>query len=191
MYIIFLGLLRHADVGDVADLSEEHAVYTFETSAISCTSIRCNNPRTKLISITNHCESRKSVISFICEHFYSEFMISHGGRRDISDLRQTKKHKVASSSAKIISFFKQKSVGWKWKMAAAEETFAQHDAKHDLYFSFDCTSKLISHISEAKCFSARTKREAIANQTKNDHLLKMNFLRTCVKLLLYRTCEYV
>jgi hypothetical protein len=47
-----LGLFQCVVVGDAADVSK--AVCTFGTSATSCTTTQCNNPRTKVTSMINH-----------------------------------------------------------------------------------------------------------------------------------------
>jgi hypothetical protein len=54
---------------------------TTETSATSPTTARCNSPRTELISMISHCESRVSAIKFFvslcrailnkCDHFHT------------------------------------------------------------------------------------------------------------------------
>jgi hypothetical protein len=58
-------------VGNDTDISEVHAAPVFRVDRAACTSgmlatfptaTRCNNPRTELTSVINHCESLKSVI---------------------------------------------------------------------------------------------------------------------------------
>jgi hypothetical protein len=44
------------------------------------------------------------------EYIFSCYAVSHGGRSDISDHLETKKHRATTSSTKLTSFFVHSSV---------------------------------------------------------------------------------
>ncbi|XP_047103420.1 uncharacterized protein LOC124722278 [Schistocerca piceifrons] len=106
-----------------------------------------------------------------CKICGSYISIINGGRRDINDHVQSKKHETAvgsSSSKQLTSFFKTQTDGN--KVAAAEAAFAFHCVKHHhSYNSNSCTSKILSHVfSDSKVAvnfsSGKTKTEASVNK---------------------------
>ncbi|KAL4131790.1 hypothetical protein QTP88_009047 [Uroleucon formosanum] len=116
------------------------------------------------------CEEIGKVFCTVCKAVFS---IEHGGRSDISDIKQhmeKKKHTSALSSAsksdKVTSYFiKQGSAGLTsegLKIAAEEGMFAFHTIVHNHSFrSMDCTTTLIKKLHERKFSCARTKCESI------------------------------
>ena len=73
----------------------------------------------------------------ICNYSFS---VSHGGRADVNDHIQIKKHKTSqaasSSSSCVISFFsKIEPTHEDIKLAAAEGVFANHTVKHNHSFA--------------------------------------------------------
>src|SRR5882757_2893349 len=103
----------------------------------------------------------------ICSICNCSFSVTHGGRSDVTDHIQTKKHKAGimatSSSQSMSGFFRKQELGSdEQKLAAAEGTFAYHTVQHNHSFrSMDCTSKLVKKIYDPKFAMARTKSEAI------------------------------
>ena len=96
----------------------------------------------------------------------SIFSISHGGRSDIKDHLETKKHKssleAVMSSSRVINFFKAAFSDESLLLSAKEVTFAYHTAIHGQSFkSSDCTSKLVSKLFEPKFALQRTNYEAV------------------------------
>lgn len=99
------------------------------------------------------------------------FSIGHGGKADIVQHIQTKKHKnqipVPSSSKPVSSYFLKRHSDEDDKVTAAEMTMAYHTIKHHQSFSSsDCNNKLFSTIFPdskiaEKCSSARTKCTAL------------------------------
>ena len=78
----------------------------------------------------------------------SVFSIAHGGRADVNNHFENKKHKVsveaAASSFRVTSFFKYIGSDAALVLAAKEATFAYHTANHGQSFkSSDCISKLV------------------------------------------------
>ena len=99
----------------------------------------------------------------------NSFSVSHGGRANVNDHIQTKKHKTSqaasSSSCSITSFFsKTEPTHDGIKLAAAEGVFAYYTVKHNHSFrSMNCTTKLVKKLFDQKFSSARTKTEAIVS----------------------------
>lgn len=125
-----------------------------------------------------------------CSHCNAEFSVAHGGRSDLKDHVQSKKHKnslsCAASSSKLTTFFKSGSSDDKnLDLAAKEGTFAYHIANHCLSFnSSSCSAKLISKFFEPKFSLGKTKCEAIilnviaplAQEELKEDLTKSNFV---------------
>jgi len=102
----------------------------------------------------------------LCNYCQSVFSIRHGGRSDIKDHLETKKHKssleAVTSSDRVTNFFKAASSEESLLLAAKEATFAYHTAVHGQSFkSSDCTSKLVSKLFQPKFALRRTKCEAV------------------------------
>ena len=103
----------------------------------------------------------------VCSICNSSFSVRHGGRSDVNDHVQSKKHKAGitakSSSSTVNTFFRKHELGSdEHKLAAAEGTFAYHTIQHNHSFrSMDCTSKLVKKMYDPKFAMARTKSEAI------------------------------
>lgn len=103
-----------------------------------------------------------------CTICKSTFSIKHGGRSDIKDHMEKKKHKdalsAASSSKKLSTLFTKKMAGLpELKLAAEEGTFTYLTVVHNHSFrSMDCTSSLVRKLFERPKYNcARTKCEAI------------------------------
>lgn len=104
----------------------------------------------------------------LCTLCKGVFSIEHGGRSDITQHVQKKKHRVAeaarSSSKKLTAFMTtQGKLDEEGKRLAAEEgLFTFHTIKHNhSYRSMDCTSTLVRSLFEKKFSCGRTKCEAI------------------------------
>jgi hypothetical protein len=79
----FAKMLHRMVMGDVANVSEVHTASIFRvatcTSKMS-TTIWCNNQRTELTPLTEHCGSLKSIISNVWDkHFAFSTAVSSGG----------------------------------------------------------------------------------------------------------------
>ena len=114
-----------------------------------------------------------------CTICHSVISIAHGGRSDIKDHINKKKHKDAlsasTSSSKVSTFFKNASLGTSELQLAAEEgTFAYHSVFHNHSFrSMDCTSSVIRKLFERPKFScAKTKCEAIVVNVPSSYALE-------------------
>lgn len=96
-----------------------------------------------------------------------EFSIAYGGRRDVLQHTNSKKHKsivnASNISNMVTSFFKKiEPTNQDLACAAKEAVFSYHTARHDFSFnSTTCTSKLINNLYDPKFCSAKTKSEAI------------------------------
>ncbi|VVC35789.1 Hypothetical protein CINCED_3A001819 [Cinara cedri] len=113
------------------------------------------------------CEVIGKVFCTVCKALFS---IEHGGRSDIKQHMEKKKHTSALSSTsksyKVTSYFiKQGPAGLTsegLKIAAEEGMFAFHTIVHNHSFrSMDCTTALIKMLHEKKFSCARTKCESI------------------------------
>lgn len=113
------------------------------------------------------CDEIGKVFCTVCKAVFS---IEHGGRSDIKQHMEKKKHTTALSSAsksdKVTSYFiKQGPAGLTsegLKIAAEEGMFAFHTIVHNHSFrSMDCTTTLIKKLHEKKFSCARTKCESI------------------------------
>ncbi|KAL4098108.1 hypothetical protein QTP88_022777 [Uroleucon formosanum] len=113
------------------------------------------------------CEEIGKVFCTVCKAVFS---IEHGGRSDIKQHMEKKKHTSALSNAsksdKVTSYFiKQGSAGLTsegLKIAAEEGMFAFHTIVHNHSFrSMVCTTTLIKKLHEKKFSCARTKCESI------------------------------
>ena len=84
-----------------------------------------------------------------CNVCSSTISVAHGGRSDITDHIDTKKHKVGlnarASSSTLTKYFTAKEPGKdEYSLAAAEGTYAYHTIRHNQSFrSMDCTSQLV------------------------------------------------
>nr|CAB3264501.1 Numb protein [Phallusia mammillata] len=101
-----------------------------------------------------------------CDRCRSVFSICHGGRSDIKEHLETKRHKTsieaAVSSTQLTTLFKKVNSNESLISAAKEATFAFHTAIHGQSFkSCDCTSKLIAKLFDPKFSLAKTKCESV------------------------------
>ncbi|KAG8239414.1 hypothetical protein J437_LFUL012750 [Ladona fulva] len=110
-------------------------------------------------------EDEHEVRCTVCGTPYS---VAHfSGRTDITDHISSKKHEralnVASSSQKLLPFFKRQEIRESdFVLAAKEASFSYHSVMHGHSFrSMDCTSRLIKAMYEKRFSCARTKTEAI------------------------------
>ncbi|XP_074857908.1 uncharacterized protein LOC142017138 [Carettochelys insculpta] len=101
----------------------------------------------------------------ICQTCGAHFSIAHGGRNDITQHLQTKKHKRAEQTKcetpSVSEFLADQNTDAD-QIHASEGLFAYHSVRHGHSFrSSDCTSQLIKKLYQPKFSSARTKSEAI------------------------------
>jgi hypothetical protein len=101
---------------------------------------------------------------FLCRAVFS---VSHGGKADIVDHVNTKRHKAAlfakSSSQSLTSFLDKKNLGDQEREPAAQEVmFVYHTVKHNHGFqSMDCTLSISKKFLNKKFTCAQTKCKAV------------------------------
>lgn len=102
-----------------------------------------------------------------CSICSTQFSIAFGGRRDITQHTETKRHKSAleagSSSKKLSDYFRNIQASKdEMNLAAKESTLAFHTAMHNISFrSNDCTASLLKYFFESKLSLGRTKTKAL------------------------------